>query len=105
MPIFYVEYQVVPAPGSEHFERAGGAFVNCWVKVDSEREAQEQTSAVVGESGWTILAVEEECREVNEQWYSDNDEGLEHYRQAVVDGQCYVFYEWPVEAQEEDDMH
>jgi hypothetical protein len=105
MPIFYVQYEVVPAPGSEHFETAGGAYVNCWVNVNSEREAQEQTSAVIRESGWTIRAVEEQCREVNELWYSENDEGLEHYRQAGVDGECYVFHQWPVEPQEGDDLH
>lgn len=105
MPIFYVQYQVEPAAGSEHFETTGGAFVNCWVKVDSEREAQEQASAAVRESGWTIRAVEEDCCEVSEEWYSENDEGLEHYMQAVADGECYVFYQWPVDAQEEDDVH
>jgi hypothetical protein len=105
MPIFYIQYQAVPTPGSEEFETAGGAFVNCWVKVDSAHEAQDQASAALKEGGWTILAVEEECREVTELYYSENDEGLEHFRQAVVDGECYVFYQWPLEPQEGDDVH
>jgi hypothetical protein len=97
MPIFYIQYEAIPAPGSEHFETAGGAYVNCWVKVGAEREAQERTSNAIAESGWQILGVEELCREVTEDSYSDNDEGLDRYREAVVNAECYVFHVWPVE--------
>jgi hypothetical protein len=105
MPIFYIQYEAIPAPGSEDFETVGGAYVNCWVKVNSEREAREQTSTAITESGWRILAVEEQCREVTEGSYSETDEGLEHFRQAVVDGECYLFHQWPIEPQEGDDVH
>lgn len=105
MPIYYVQYEAVPAPGSEDFGTAGGAYVNCWVKAKSERAAREQSSAVVTDSGWTILAVEEQCREVTEFCYSSSDEGLEHYRQADVDGECYVFHQWPMESLKGDDVH
>jgi hypothetical protein len=105
MAIFYIQYEAIPAPGSEHFETAGGAYVNCWVKVDSRREAQEQTSNAIAESGWRILGVEEQCREVTEDSYSDDDEGLDHYREAVVNAECYVFHQWPIEPQEGDDVH
>jgi hypothetical protein len=47
MPIFYVQYQVEPAAGSEHFESAGGAFVNCWVK---DRGAANKPSQVTRET-------------------------------------------------------
>jgi hypothetical protein len=105
MPVFYVQYVAAPSPGSEHFETAGGAYVNCWMKANSESEACGHASAVIKESGWTILAVEEQCREVTERAYAEGDEGLEHYRQAVVDGGCYVFHQWPIEPQEGDDVH
>lgn len=105
MPIFYIQYEAVPAPGSEDFETTGGAFVNCWVQVESIQEAQKLTAAAVMGRGWTIRAVEEECREVTELYYSENDEGVEHYRQAVADGECYVFHQWPAEPQEDDDVH
>lgn len=105
MPIFYIQYKAEPTPESEEFETAGGAFVNCWVKIDSARKAQEQASAAIKESGWTILGVEEQCRELTEDYYSESDEGLEHFRQAVSDGECYVFHQWPLEPQEGDDVH
>jgi hypothetical protein len=105
MPVFYVQYEASPSPGSENFETAGGAFVNCWVKATSKRKACEEASAAIKESGWTILAVEEQCREVDDGTYAGDAEGLEYYRQAVVDGECYVYHMWPVEAQEGDDVH
>ena len=105
MPVFYVQYEAAPSPSSEHFENAGGAYVNCWVNASSETEAREQTSAAIKESGWNILAVEEQCSEVTEQAYAEDDEGLNHYRQAVTDGECYVFHQWPVEPQEGDGVH
>jgi hypothetical protein len=50
MPIFYIQYKAAPTPECEDFETAGGAFVNCWVKADSAREAQAQAYARVKES-------------------------------------------------------
>jgi hypothetical protein len=105
VPVFYVQYEAAPSSGSEHFDTAGGAYVNCWVRASSEREAREQTSAAIKESGWIVLAVEDQCREVTERAYAESDEGLDHYRQAVMDGECYVFHQWPVEPQEGDDVH
>lgn len=105
MTIFYIQYEVAPAPGSENFDTAGGAFVNCWVQATSRREAHERASAAIEESGWTILGIEEQCRETAESEYSEDDDGLEHCRQAITDGECYVFHQWPVEPQEGDDVH
>ena len=79
--------------------------MNCWVKATSKRKACEEASAAIKESGWTILAVEEQCREVDDGAYAGDAEGLDYYRQAVVDGECYVYHMWPVEAQEGDDVH
>lgn len=62
-------------------------------------------TAAIKESAWSILSVEEQCREVMERAYAESDEGLDHYRQAVVGGECYVFHQWPIESQEDDDVH
>lgn len=105
MLVFYVRYETAPSPGSANFETASGAYVNCWVKANSELEARKQTSTAIKESGWTILAIAEQCREVTDREYAEGDEGLEYYRQAVMDGECYVFHQWPVEPQEGDAVH
>lgn len=105
MAIFYVQYEAAPDRSSENFRTCGGAYINCWVNANSEVEAQKLASAAIKEAGWTILAVEEECQQVNEGWYSEDDEGREYYKQSVIDGECYVFHEWPVELQEQSNVH
>ncbi len=105
MRIFSVQYHAEPLPGSEEFETCGGAYVNCWIEATSADAALKMTSATVADSGWTIVSVEEECVEVTEDSYADDEEGLEYFRQAVSDGECYVFYEWPLEPQQGDEIH
>ncbi len=105
MPIYYIQYEAEPLPESQEFEACGGAYVNCWVHAESEQEAERVTSDAIGEAGWRILSVEEECCEVSEDWYSEDEEGREYYQQAISEGNCYVFYQWPVEPQEGDDVH
>jgi hypothetical protein len=105
MPIFFVQYHAEPTPESEAFEECGGAYVNCWVTAISEEEARKTATAAIQESKWKILSMEEACREVTEEHYSGDEESLEHYRQAALDGECYVYYQWPNEPQEEDVPH
>jgi len=105
MPIFYVQFEALPNPGSHDFKEFGGAYVNCWVSASSETQAKDIARKSIGEAQWHVVAVEEEVREVNEQYYSENIEGLEHYEQALLDGECYVFHRWPNEAQDQDALH
>lgn len=60
MPIFYIQYEVVPEVGSENFKTAGGAFVNCWVKENSASAAQKVAALSIREAGWKVVKVEEE---------------------------------------------
>mgnify|MGYP001565553037 CR=1 FL=1 len=105
MPIFYVQYQAIPKPESDDFNKCGGAYVNCWVSAGSETQANEIARKSIEEIQWQVVAVDEECREVYEQYYSENTEGLEHYRQAVLDGEYYVYHQWTNEAQDQDALH
>jgi hypothetical protein len=103
--IFYVQFEAVPLPESQEFEQCGGAYVNCWLSAESETQAAKLASASVREAGWRVVAVEEACREVDKAYYSENDEGREHFEQATLDGECYVFHQWPIEDQEARDVH
>jgi hypothetical protein len=105
VPIYYFQYQAVPALQSEALEDSGGAYINCWVKADSEMHAREIATQAIEATNWRIVSVEEECREVTEEDFSENAKGLEYYRQAIVDGECYVYHQWPNESQEGDIVH
>jgi len=103
--IFFAQYEAVPLPESEDFGKSGGAYINCWLKAQSQEEAAQLASAFIQERGWKVVSVEAECREVPHSLYSEDDDDREHYDQAMIDGECYVLHQWPIDAQESDDVH
>jgi hypothetical protein len=105
VPIYFIQYEARPNPESEDFVKCGGGFVNCWVKSNTPHEAKEVSTKTINENNWQIVAVEADCREVSESSYSEEDEGLEHYEQATLDGECYVFHTWRNEPQEDNERH
>jgi hypothetical protein len=105
MAIYYIQYEAIPLPESGEFEECGGAYVNCWVEADSEEDASQLASTRIRERGWQIISVEEECREISEEEATEDEENKQCYEQAVAQGECYAFYQWPAEAQEGDDVH
>jgi len=105
MTIFYAQYHAEPLPGSEQFEVSGGAYVSCWVKAKNVNEASLLISTTIKEAGWKVVGVEDECQQVDELWYAQDSKGKEHFAQAVSDGECYVFDQWPIEPQEGDNVN
>ena len=85
MKIYYFLFEVVP---DEHFKESGGAFVNCWVRSDSKREAER---IAVGA--------------IRNDRYAADPEILELYEQAEMEGESYLFNIWPPEPHEEDTIH
>jgi hypothetical protein len=41
-----------------------------------------------------------EAHSVTREYYRDNLEGLEHYEEAVREGQCVYIYTWPIGAED-----
>jgi hypothetical protein len=105
VPIYFIQYEARPNPESEDFVKCGGGFINCWVKSNSPDEARKAATKTINENNWEIVAVEENCREVSENSYSEEDDGLEHYEQATLDGECYVFHTWRNEPQQNNERH
>jgi hypothetical protein len=105
MTIYYAMYEATPGPDIPEFETCGGAFVNCWVRAESTRDAERLNAAAIAENGWKILSVEDECCEVTDDWYSEDDDEWPWYQQAISEGECYVYHQWPLVAQDEDDVH
>ncbi|MBX3628165.1 MAG: hypothetical protein KF892_24355 [Rhizobacter sp.] len=103
--MYYIQYEVTPAPDSEHFSSVGGAFVNCFVAADSVEKATELALQNFKDNGWLVLGIEEEPVFAERDDYLDQPEWLKWFDLAVAEGECYVFNEWPVEAQEDDEIH
>jgi hypothetical protein len=49
--IYYFLFEVAP---DEHFKESGGAFVNCWIRSDSKREAERIAKRAIRNDGWYI---------------------------------------------------
>ena len=105
MTIFYIQYHAEPLSESKDFGSCGGAYVNCWIKAETQVKAMEAASSVLTSLHWRIVSTERECVVVDEHSYQETDEGFECYKQVVDDGECYVFNQWPCQPQEGDMVH
>jgi hypothetical protein len=105
MAIFHVQYLAEPEREAKEFGSSGGACINCRVRATSVTEAQEIAIAAIRESHWRVLSVEEDCLEVTEDLYSGSEESLECFRQATLNGEYYVYHQWPNEPQDDDVVH
>ena len=104
MTIYYFLFEALPDQNSEHFKESGGAFVNCWVKSDSEREAERVAVEAIRNDGWYIQSLHD-CFIAEKDRYAGDPEILELYEQAEVEGESYLFNIWPPEPQEDDTIH
>jgi hypothetical protein len=103
--VFHLQFEAIPTPESDDAEHCGGAFVNCWIRADNGEEAMELASQAVRENLWRILEVSEECGEVTESDYESDEEGMSYFREALHQGECFVYHQWPNEPQEGDVVH
>lgn len=99
MKMFYFLFDVRPKPGTKEAVESGGAFVNCWIQRQTENEASERARFMLEGNNWIINELQE-SREVDEDYYLDDSEGMEYYKQALTDGEVLVINSYPLEAQE-----
>lgn len=104
MKIYYFLFEVLPEPDSENFEDSGGAFVNCWIRSNSEHEAEIIAVEAIRNDGWCIQSLEDKFIAEKER-YVDDPEVLELYEQAEKEGESYIFNIWPPEPQDDDTIH
>ena len=90
-----------PLPDSPDFVEAGGAFVTCYLRPTFAPDPMRRAIAFVREQGWEVIAVEDEPLQSERH---DAPEG-EHFDQALVDDEVYVFHQWPVDDADEHTRH
>ena len=101
MKIYYFLFEVAP---DEHFKESGGAFVNCWIRSDSKREAERIAKGAIRNDGWHIHSLHDSFIAEKDR-YADDPEILELYERAEMEGESYLFNIWPPEPHEEDTIH
>ena len=78
-------------PGFAHEKPYAGAYVDCYIKDQTQRNALHIAKGWIADNGWEPLAVEEQ-REISEKDYPQSSEGREYVQQALTDEEVFVFY-------------
>ena len=93
MAIYFFTFLAVPTPEAKEADK-GGACVNCWIQNDDQDAAEERASDLIFEYGWAVESLESVAL-VDEDDYTDDEEGREFYQQALVENEVLVFHTWP----------
>lgn len=96
-----MQYESVPSSETEDYKDTGGAFISCWVKAPSVEAAKVIALDAIKDNGWVVVQCEDSYP-ISEESYKKDDESLVYFRQASLNGDCYVYDKWPNEPQEED---
>ncbi|WP_142123685.1 hypothetical protein [Pseudoxanthomonas sp. 3HH-4] len=90
-----------PLPDSPDFAEAGGAFITCYLRPAFTPDPMRRAVEFVREQGWEVIAVEDEPLQIERH---DAPEA-EHFDQALVDDEVYVFHQWPVDDAGDETRH
>ena len=93
MKVFFFQFRCSPLTNSYNYLEYEGAFINCWIKSDNEYAAVETAQGYIFNSKWKVEELEEKDI-IDDEFYNQKDEGLKYYKQALLDGECYVFHTW-----------
>jgi hypothetical protein len=103
--MFFSRYELRPQPAHEDFDRVGGAVAGCFLDAESAEEAQRWAYEHFQETHWEIVSVEIPPNRVEREDFENDSDDMAWFDQAQLDGECYVFFQWPAEAQEGDVIH
>ncbi len=96
--VYLIEYEVRPAPHSEDFATAGGAFAVCFIRADSADAAREAALRYFVETAWEIVALERDAIPVDPAEIEDEPDALDAFNEAHEHGECILMHLWPPEA-------
>lgn len=92
--MYFLIYSAIPARGTENYELYAGSQVACWINEKRQLMAKRKAQALIEKHGWNIKKLEE-FRPISEENYRDSKNGLEYFKQALIDGEVCVFYTYP----------
>ena len=100
--MFLFTIRAKPDPENDEVDDdVGGAYVNVWVNFPEEEAAEVVAWFYIKEAGW-VPELTIETSWVDEEDYEEDDEDRECFREAVRDGSCLLFNEWPKDAEDSD---
>ncbi len=92
--VFYLCYVVKTAEDHPHFAQVDQSYVGCWIQSESEEEAKKIAEELILEDQWEIERLES-CDLVTPDDYTDDEDNLKFYEQALEYGQSIIVNECP----------
>ena len=91
MSIYYFLIEAKPMKNNPESEYLSGAYVNCWVKADTTKEAIKKAKEYIKWEKWKWLYAED-MYTVERERYLDEPDSLAAYDTACEYGAMGVFY-------------
>ena len=101
MSIYYLMIEAVPNRDNPEYHEFGGAYINCWVKSATQKEALKKAREYIAEENWKFRKAED-IWVAQRQDYADLPDSLECYDEACKNGLSAIFNTWPVDADNTD---
>ena len=96
MAIYYIMMEAIPNSNNPERNEFGGAYINCWVKASTQKEALKKAKEYIKDENWMFIK-NEDIREAQRQSYIDLPESLECYDEACKIGLSAIFNTWPID--------
>ncbi|MEO6102737.1 MAG: hypothetical protein ABIP44_03745 [Pseudoxanthomonas sp.] len=90
-----------PLPDAPDFQEFGGAFVLCYQMPGLAQDPVRHASDFLRGAGWHVTGVQDEPRQIER----DEAPEAEHFDQALIDDEAYVFHQWRVEDADDQTRH
>ena len=90
-----LQYHARPKEKPVNSDDISGAYINCWINDDNQKEAERRAIKMMDENGWAVLTLDE-ASSVTSSDYSEDDQQLEYYDQALIDDEVLVVYTYPL---------
>ncbi|MET1162095.1 MAG: hypothetical protein ABWY48_06100 [Pseudoxanthomonas sp.] len=91
----------MPLPDTPDFQEFGGAFVLCYQTPGLAEDPVRRASEFLREAGWQVTGVQEEPAQIEREEAPET----EHFDQALIDDEAYVFHQWRVDDADDQTRH
>ena len=98
MMIYYLMLEAIPCHNNPESNEFGGAYINCWVKASTQKEALQRAKEYIKNENWMFIKTED-IWEAQRQSYIDLPDSLECYDEACKNGLSAIFNTWPIDHQ------
>ena len=99
MPIYYLMIEAIPSRSNPESKALGGAYLNCWVKASSPKDALNKAKEYIDRENWVFIKTED-IWIARRHLYVDLPESLECYEEACKYGLSVIFNTWPIGAED-----